>query len=354
MANQAYSIKPLLKNPVTGGLAGIGISLTFSMSTSQSLFWYPLFWIHSIFFGFVAGLFISAGNKLINNLFNRILPKKYRLLVIQLALSYLISVLIFYLITTLIKTTFYQIYGISSSFSLFSLSLGVGVISMIISFLSAYAKEKDEMSRLEKENRELAVVVERNRIARELHDSVSQNLFGISLHLNTLDYLLEQDPAKAPKTFKLLQEMVAEVQSEMRLMIYELRPAALTGKGFFEAIENMVNLFRIRYGLDIHSDLTGDENLDSQTQLVLYRILQESLNNIVKHSETFKVEITLQIKSGVSELTIQDNGKGFVTAAIDRNEHFGLKGMEERAAMSNGQFLVESTPGKGTMVRVII
>lgn len=354
MADQDLSIKTLIKYGVMGGLAGIGISLTISFSTSQSLLGNPLFWIYSIFFGFGAGLFISAGNYLINNLINRILPEKYRLLVIQLGLDYLISLFIFYLITAMIKTTFYQIYGIPPRINLFSISLGVGVISMMISFLFTYAGEKEEMLRLEQENRELAVIDERNRIARELHDSVSQNLFGINLHLNTLDYLLEQDLPKAREITKLLQGMVEEVQSEMRLMIYELRPATLTVKGFFEAIENMVNLFRVRYGLDIDSDFTGDENLDSQTQLALYRVLQESLHNIVKHSAALKITITLQIKNGVSELLIHDNGKGFSTSAVDRNEHFGLKGMEERVATFKGQLLVESTPGKGTTIRVII
>jgi Signal transduction histidine kinase len=345
------TIKDLLKDALVGGLAGIGVSFTISLATGGTLI-SPYFWIGSAIFGFFIGIFITAGNVLLLSFIERIIPERLQLLSLELALSYIISVLIFYFATFLIKTTFYHVYGIPKWVELFPISLGVGVASMMITFFFIYATEKDVLLRLEKENRELAVIEERNRIARELHDSVSQNIFGISLNLKSLDYALEQDPARARQITKLLQGIVEETQTEMRLMIYELRPTALGEKGFIEALESMISLFRVRYNLDIHSDLKGDEILDSRKQLVLYRVIQESLSNIIKHAGTFKVKIDLNLREGKANLTIRDSGKGFIISEINEGEHLGLRGMKERVTQMKGEFTVESTIGKGTTVRV--
>jgi signal transduction histidine kinase len=106
-------------------------------------------------------------------------------------------------------------------------SMGVGIVSAMICFYFEYLTIKDERIRLEEKNKELAVVEERNRIARELHDSVSQSLFGISLNLNTLELILESQPAKAKALIGQVKEMVEEAQREMRLMIYGLQPSVL-------------------------------------------------------------------------------------------------------------------------------
>lgn len=185
-----------------------------------------------------------------------------------------------------------------------------------------------------------------------MNGTVSQNIFGISLNLNTLDYIMENDLLKAHQINKLLRGMVEEVQTEMRLMVYELRPVTLSEHGFFEALESMVSLFRVRYSLDIHSDLKGNEALDSRKQLALYRVLQESLNNIVKHANATKVNMSLSLQQGSGELLIQDNGKGFAAQEIVEGNHFGLKVMRERVAEMSGELVIESAVGKGTAVKV--
>ncbi len=349
-----HSIKDLLKDILVGGLAGIGVSFTISFATGGSLL-NPYSWIGNAIFGFFIGIFITAGNILVMSLIDRIIPKRFQLLGLVLALSYIISVFIFYFATFLIKTTFYLVYGIPDWVELFPISLGVGVASIMITFFFMYAEEKEELLRLEQENRELAVMEERNRIARELHDSVSQNIFGIRLNLNTLDFISEKDPRRAHEINRLLQGMVEEVQTELRLMIYELRPADLSEHGFFEALESMVSLFRVRYNLDILIDLKGDEILDSRKQLALYRVLQESLNNIVKHANATKVNVSLILQQGKGQLLVCDNGKGFTNHdLLDEYEskHFGLKGMKERVAEMGGEFSVQSDTGVGTMVKV--
>jgi signal transduction histidine kinase len=351
MMRHQYTIKDLFKDALVGGLAGIGVSFTISLATGGSLL-NPYFWFGSSIFGFFIGVFISIGIMLVISFIDRIIPQRFKFQSLELALSYIISVSIFYFGTFLIKITFYRVYGIPDWVELFPISLGVGVASVMITFFFLYAEEKEALLRLEKENRELAVVEERNRIARELHDSVSQNIFGISLNLNTLDYIMEKDPARAHEINKLLRGMVEEVQTEMRLMIYELRPVAFSEQGFFEALESMVNLFRVRYNLDIQSDLKGDEILDSRKQLALYRVLQESLNNIVKHAGATKVRVALSIQQGGGELLIQDNGKGFIVQETEEGKHFGLKVMRERMMEMNGELVIESDAGKGTVVKV--
>jgi signal transduction histidine kinase len=274
-------------------------------------------------------------------------------LVLVLAFSFVISTLIFYFTTFLIKRSFYNAYAIPDWVNLFPISLGVEVASMMNAFFFIYTEQKDELIRLEQENRELWVMEERNRIARELHDSVSQNIFGIRLNLGTLDYVTDQDPQRAHEINKLLQGMVEEVQTELRLMIYELRPATIAEHGFFEALESMVSLFRARYNLDILTDLQGDETLDSRKQLVLYRVLQESLNNIVKHAGATKVNVSLYLQQGRGRLLVRDNGKGFNCNDLsDGAIHFGLSGMKERVAEIGGEFSIQSADGAGTTVKI--
>jgi two-component system, NarL family, sensor histidine kinase LiaS len=348
MIMKKINSKDVFNDAKIGGLIGIGISLTFTIATS-GFSSNPFHWIGMIVFGFLVGIFMSVGNHFAVCLFIKIFPKYNQLILLLLVIVYVVSTAIFYGFTSLFAFIF-RIF--SSKADLLYVSLGQGIACVMVTLFFIYAHEKEEMFRLEQENRKLAVVDERNRIAREFHDSVSQNLFGIRLNLNTLDLILEQEPLKAREITKLLQGMVEEVQNEMRLMIYELRPIALSEQGFFEALENLVILFRVRYNLDIQSNLHGDEGVDSQKQLVLYRVLQESLNNIVKYAGATKVKVVLKLQNNSGELLIQDNGKGFVISEKNEDIHLGLKGMKERVEEMKGQFIIESLLGKGTMVRV--
>lgn len=122
--------------------------------------------------------------------------------------------------------------------------------------------------------------------------------FGINLNLNTLEYLVDKNPDRARAILQQLKSMVQEVQTEMRLMIYELKPLNLQGQDFFEAIDSLLSLYRVRYSLNINSLLRGDNHtVDEGIQLVLYRVIQEALNNIVKHARASSVNLTLVMDS---------------------------------------------------------
>ena len=228
--------------------------------------------------------------------------------------------------------------------------MGVGIISAMICFYFEYLAIKDERLRLEEKNKELAVIEERNRIARELHDSVSQSLFGISLNLNTLELILQSQPDRAGALIGQVKEMVEEAQREMRLMIYGLQPAVLREKGFFEALETLGELFCTRYQLEVTSLLEGDETkIDHKTQLALYRVIQEALHNIVKHARATKAKVPSPSRGEAGQ--DRDNGQGFDERQT-KGSGLGLAGMKERIAALEGDFHLSAAPGEGTTITV--
>lgn len=139
-----------------------------------------------------------------------------------------------------------------------------------------------------------------------------------------------------------------------RLMIYELQPVILQEKGFFEALETLCTRFQTRYGLEIIFRFQGDETkVDQQTQLVLYRVLQEALHNIVKHAQATKAQVILTVPdTGMLRAKIEDNGVGFDVSKPISTGQFGLAGMEKRITEVNGAFSINSVPGKGTTITV--
>lgn len=342
--------KDIFKDALGGGLVGIGITMTILISSLRLHSGFH-FWPSNLIFGFLVGFLITLGGELVIGVLTSLLPNYLKLMPLKLSITFIISSGIYYGFCN-----FYQFLLGTQNQSLLAIlftSLGIGISSVMISIFFIYKKNIEELMRLEKENRQLAVLEERNRIARELHDSVSQNLFGISLNLNTLSYLLEHDLNESRKTVHQLQEMVQEVQSEMRLMIYELRPLSLVANSFFEGITSLINLFRSRYHVDINCQLVGNEgNLDSQTQIALYRVLQEALNNTIKHAQASKVTVIIKIIGTKAEMKVQDNGRGFDPVKAKSLRHIGISGMRERIQELGGDFQINSTLGKGTLIKV--
>jgi signal transduction histidine kinase len=325
------------------------IFLSLTPEVKFNLFTIALYIVFGMVIGFCVALVDQSAGIILEGLFSW----RRRLILLQLLIDYLLGTMIFYFSAQLFFGLLYNRFPPQRIHIFVSLSVGVAA-TMISLFFRCDEKNKEKL-RLEKENGNFAVIQERNRIARELHDSVCQNLFGISLNLNTLNQLSPPEQPQLKEIILRLQEMVAEVQTEMRLMIYELHPVALAEKGFFETIDNLVSLFHDRYGLEISCQIDGnDENLDDKIRLVLYRVLQESLNNIIKHANASNARVSLQINNGEIKLVIQDNGKGFVVGESHQKGCIGINGMKERVAQINGQFDLESIPGKGTMICVKI
>ncbi len=192
--------------------------------------------------------------------------------------------------------------------------------------------------------------LERRRLARELHDETGQALTSILLGLKPLEDAL-RDGASTAAVAELRELVVATLQDVRRLAV-ELRPQALDDFGLVPALERLAHTFAEQTGIAVDFEAAvGGERLSSEIETALYRIVQESLTNVVKHARAGSVSISLTRKNGAVTAVIEDDGKGFEPEQT-RDDAFGLTGMRERVALLDGSLAVESSEGKGTTVVV--
>jgi signal transduction histidine kinase len=195
---------------------------------------------------------------------------------------------------------------------------------------------------------------ERNRLARELHDSVTQQLFSMTLTAQAARAHMEKNPQRAAIQLERLQETAVAALAEMRALIAQLRPPALADEGLVNAMRQYIATLSKRESLRIELRVSGNERLSHGFELALYRILQEALNNVVKHANAHNVRVALEFDTRQVAMRITDDGQGFdvqaSTASSDR--HLGLISMRERAAEIGGTLELTSTIGGGTDIVV--
>jgi signal transduction histidine kinase len=208
-----------------------------------------------------------------------------------------------------------------------------------------------EHARLSRQVQELAVTEERHRLSRELHDSVNQLLYGISLYNQAALKKLEQgNPEAAKGHLEKLGESTQEALKEMRLLIFDLRPSLLDQMGLQAALTQRLKMVEERLGFEPIFKWRVNAPLDMKVEEALYGITQEALNNVIKHSNASNVTVHL-IQSGQSLiLKIMDDGIGFDTKQISGG--MGLNTMRERAESLDAQLEITSTPGEGTQITV--
>jgi len=202
---------------------------------------------------------------------------------------------------------------------------------------------------LSQSEKEQAIVTERNRLAGELHDSVTQGLYGIMLHADAAKGLLST--GKNERVTEYLNEIKAagkEGLAEMRLLIFELRPPVLEAEGLAAALETRLYAVEKRAGLkaEIQSEIEGRLPLDVEDGL--YRIAQEVLNNALKHAMAQHIWVKISQDGDLVSLEIKDDGIGFDLDTARKSGGMGISGMEERAKKMNGQLIIKSQPDKGT------
>ncbi len=195
----------------------------------------------------------------------------------------------------------------------------------------------------------LAVLQERQRLARNLHDAVNQSLFSASLIAEVLPRLWERDPKEARRSIEDLRKLTRGAISEMRMLVAELRPLALADSNINDLFHQLANAFTGRTNIPVAVTITGDDTISSEVQVVLYRIGQEALNNIVKHAGASRVKINLQYSESRVEMLIHDNGRGFDPDSALPG-HYGLSMMHERAQNVGAVLTINSKPGEGTKV----
>ena len=224
-------------------------------------------------------------------------------------------------------------------------------------FLKAVADQTAvavENARLFSEARGKAALEERQRLARELHDSVSQALYGIALGAKTArDDLLGGDPKQAIEPLYYVLSLAEAGLAEMRALIFELRPESLKKEGLVAALEKQATALRARHDIDVETVLCDEPEASLEMKEDVYRIVQEALHNTVKHARATGVKIKLECDAGWMTLEVSDDGVGFDMRG-EFPGHLGLRSMHERAERLGGTFRVESALGRGTRIRAQI
>jgi signal transduction histidine kinase len=200
-----------------------------------------------------------------------------------------------------------------------------------------------------------AVLEERQRLARELHDSVIQSLYGITLHAQAAQRLLAAgDLGVATESLRMLQDTAQEAMDEMRLLIFELRPPILEQVGLVAALQ--ARLSTVEGRATLQTRLIADEigQLPAPVEQALYRVAQEALNNALKHARAGKITVELRRRGTLLSLTISDDGIGFDPAAAGLNGGQGLRGIGERVSQLHGRLSLKSAPGSGSQLHVEI
>ena len=211
-----------------------------------------------------------------------------------------------------------------------------------------------ENARLYEQGKDLAALEERQRLARELHDSVSQALYGITLGTRTARTLLDREPARAAEPLDYALSLAEAALAEMRTLIFELRPESLANEGLVVALEKLATAARARHHIDVHMTLTGEPPIALEAKQAFYRIAQEALQNVVRHAHATEVTLTVgQSDADELVLDIRDNGVGFDPAESFPG-HLGLNSMRERVMRLGGVFTLESMPDQGTHLRASI
>ena len=199
---------------------------------------------------------------------------------------------------------------------------------------------------------ELATLQERNRIARDIHDSLGHALTSLNIQMQTAVKLWEKEPTQAHSFLTQAQSLGKTAMQEVRKSISTLREDPKEDKPLEARIETLVDDYRKGTGLLICTNITRCGSVTKPVAKTVYRIVQESLTNTFKYAEATEVSIELKTTPKELNLTIKDNGKGFNSK--QKRSGFGLKGMQERVATVNGQFRLTTSPGKGCCIEVRI
>jgi two-component system, NarL family, sensor histidine kinase LiaS len=199
---------------------------------------------------------------------------------------------------------------------------------------------------------ELATLEARNRLARDLHDSVKQQVFATSLQVAAARALIEDDKEAAEEHLAQADELVRQAQKELNVLIGEMRPAALEGKGLAGALRDYVRGWSQRAEIPAEVHVRGEREVPLQTEQALFRVAQEALANVARHSGAQRAEVDLIYTADTLTLRVSDDGRGFDPAA-DPGDGFGLQSMRERAERLGGHVSVESAPGEGTTLTCV-
>ncbi|MCX6022645.1 MAG: GAF domain-containing protein [Chloroflexi bacterium] len=224
---------------------------------------------------------------------------------------------------------------------------------MMIERLARLADTAVQNGVLARQSRELAAMRERERLARDLHDSVTQSLFAINTLAQVLPALWEAHPEQARQSQAQLQRLAEDTLTEMRALLTQMRPPALQDEGLPVALRHLVDSYTDNTGVEVELTVRGQSRPAPAVEDALFRIAQEALSNARRHSGAGAVSVGLALEDDAATLEVRDNGRGFDPRTLRSvGGHLGLLGMKERAQQAGGQFTLDTAPGRGAAVRV--
>ena len=225
-----------------------------------------------------------------------------------------------------------------------------------ISLLAAIGQQVGvamENARLYEQAEQSAAIAERNRLAHELHDSVTQSLYSVTLYAEAAARLLTAGKqSEAADHLRELRDTAQEALREMRLLIFELHPPALAKSGLAGALQIRLDAVEGRGGMQTELQIEGVEHLSPPIQAELYHVALEALNNVLKHAKARHVRVHIQFLDTATCLEVGDDGVGFEPSVVQGGGGLGLEGMKERAQRIGAKLQIESVPGQGTKVVV--
>ncbi|MGB3717893.1 MAG: sensor histidine kinase [Candidatus Promineifilaceae bacterium] len=210
---------------------------------------------------------------------------------------------------------------------------------------------EESQSKLLQQTQEQATIEERSRLARDLHDAVTQTIYSAALISEALPQVWEKNPSEGLRNLTKLRQLVRGALAEMRSLLFELRPSSLEAADLGTLLRQLGDSLTGRTQIPVTVDIQLEDDLPPEVKVAYYRISQEALNNIEKHARADSVEVALHRSSGQVMLTVQDNGRGFDPDALPA-DRMGRLSMEERAAGIGAHLDIDSRPGYGTVVKL--
>ena len=241
--------------------------------------------------------------------------------------------------------------GLGLAVKLFDLFFLIYPFSLVIAGHLGDLAAAIENVRLFETAKSSAAAEERNRIARELHDSVTQTLYSVSIVAEALPRVLERNLDEAKRNAGYLRQTTLGALAEMRTLLFELRPDSLAKVRLNVLLQQLADALTGRTRVPVEVTVHGQATSPAEVKIVLYRIAQEAFNNINKHANATRAWVTLHREPDRVILVIRDNGQGFDPASVPA-EQLGLRIMRERAAAIGANLVIESAPGQGVQLTV--
>ena len=237
----------------------------------------------------------------------------------------------------------------------------IGLISEELNQLSEYLQDQvhslqrlaEEKTELSKTAKSAATMEERQRLARDLHDVVSQQLFALSMMSSASLRWFDQDPEKARKQLEQISDIAGKAQGEMRALLLHLRPVQLSGESLCEGIIKLIKELKQKTNLAFEASVDEIEHLSQAAEEHIFRIVQEALSNILRHADATKVKLVLAEENRYIHLYIGDDGKGF-DIHEEKMASYGLKTMRERCEQIGGTYNIRSKSNEGTYIEIRI